>query len=71
MIYCEQVKGRGVDGPAYVIRYRTPMRSGNARFGSRAKATAFAIGLLQELQARPTSNSVLRRLDFQRKQLDN
>ena len=54
MIKCERVKGRnGLDDDAYVIEFKTPVREGFQRFGgfrARAKATAFAIELLQELQ---------------------
>jgi hypothetical protein len=54
MIKCEKIEGRnGFDDDAFIVEFKTPVREGFQRFGgfrARAKATAFAVELLQELQ---------------------
>jgi hypothetical protein len=55
MIKTKRVKPHHVDKgtEAFEIEYQTPKRTGTRRFGgydARAKATAFAVELLQELQ---------------------
>lgn len=52
-LYSEEVPARmGDQGPAYMVHFRTPFRSGAQRFGgngARARATNFAVEILQEL----------------------
>ncbi len=50
MIRCDIIKGRvGEHEPAYQITYKTPVSEGVERFGTRAKATLFAVEKLEEL----------------------
>ena len=51
MIQCEQVKGRNRHEVAYEVTYITPVSHGTKRFGSREKATLFAVEKLKELRA--------------------
>jgi len=52
MIYCEEVKGRyGSRETAYQVTYITPLSHGAERFGTREKATLFAVEKLKELRA--------------------
>lgn len=50
MIQCRQVAGRNAYEEAYEVTYITPISHGTERFGSREKATLFAVKKLEELR---------------------